>query len=571
MPVVPPVDAPLLSPPARDLLERARLLLKAPPDPRTSVLAVELCGRVLAEAPGHPEASVLAARALHAHCRHDEATAVCDAALERYPGAAEVRLAQLVYTIPSVYRDAAEVRLSRAAYERRLEALERRLADAPDAESARLVTASRRISSYWLPFQAQNDAELQRRLGGLLRRSLLAAYGRAAEEPEQAAPPGSDPGTPARPLRVGFVSDQFFSHTVWHMVIRGWLTGLRDRGVACHAYAIGGREDECTAATRDACVRFASGPRTVPEWCELIRADGPDVLVYPALSYSVTVDALAHARLAPVQCTTLGHCETSGSPVMDYFLGSELMEPADGDAHYTERLVRLPELGLPWTPPPVDPGPGCDIPGLRPGATLLLSPHEAKKYLPGDDALYGRIAREAPDAQLVFVRDPRVRAVSALLERRLTAALAACGADPERQLVFIDRLPREGYEALLARTDVYLDVPGWNGGTTSAGALARHVPMVTLEGVMARGRMGAAMLRHLGLTEGLARTPDDYVAAVAGLARDAERRRALCGRLAAASSRLGDDTRRTDALAAFFEQAVRDARAAGSPQRGREA
>ncbi len=70
---------------------------------------------------------------------------------------------------------------------------------------------------------------------------------------------------------------------------------------------------------------------------------------------------LAAQRLAPVQCVTWGQPETTGMPTMDYFLSSALMEPPDGDAHYTERLVRLPQLGLCYLPegrPAVDAGSG---------------------------------------------------------------------------------------------------------------------------------------------------------------------------------------------------------------------
>ena len=52
---------------------------------------------------------------------------------------------------------------------------------------------------------------------------------------------------------------------------------------------------------------------------------------------------LAAQRLAPVQCNSLGHPETSGLPTIDYFLSSDLMEPLDAARHYTERLVRLPK------------------------------------------------------------------------------------------------------------------------------------------------------------------------------------------------------------------------------------
>ena len=60
---------------------------------------------------------------------------------------------------------------------------------------------------------------------------------------------------------------------------------------------------------------------------------------------------LAALRLAPVQCTTWGHPDSSGLPTMDYYLSSEVMEPPDADAHYTERLVRLPGLGIHYNAP----------------------------------------------------------------------------------------------------------------------------------------------------------------------------------------------------------------------------
>ena len=59
---------------------------------------------------------------------------------------------------------------------------------------------------------------------------------------------------------------------------------------------------------------------------------------------------LAAQRLAPVQCVAWGQPETTGMPTLDYFLSSDLMEPPDGAAHYTESLVRLPNLGLCYLP-----------------------------------------------------------------------------------------------------------------------------------------------------------------------------------------------------------------------------
>ena len=541
----------------KDLLDRARTLLHSPPDPSLSPLAIELCRRALEKVPGHPVVASALARALHAHGKSDEAAAACEAALATHPEAVELQLERLLLTIPVVYRDAEQVEASRATYEARLGELEQRLAAAPEEELARLGRRARRVYPYLLPYQARNDAALQRRLGLLLRRAVLAA------EPDIDGQPDSDAGparpAPGEPLRVGFVSDHFRNHTIWHVITRGWLAGLRERGFAVYGYAHREHHDDCTDASRRECVRFLAGKRSVNEWARAIRNDRLHALIYPALGYSGTVDRLALARLAPVQCTSFGHCETSGYPTMDYFLGSALMEPGDGDAHYTETLVRLPDLGLSYPAVRVDPSErGRDHPGLRRDAVLYLSPHLTKKYLPEHDELYARIAERVPEAQLVFFKDPRVAAVSRVLERRLRSAFMARGVDPDERLVFLDRLGRRDYEALVMAADVYLDVPGWNGGTTTAEALVRHLPVVTLEGEVARGRMGAGMLRHLGVTDGLARTPDDYVRRAAALGRDAGLRAEMRRRLAQSSRRIHEDDARLDGLAAFLEEAVRE-------------
>ncbi len=59
---------------------------------------------------------------------------------------------------------------------------------------------------------------------------------------------------------------------------------------------------------------------------------------------------LAAQRLAPVQCVAWGHPQTTGMPTMDHFLSSELMEPQDAAANYTEQLACLPNLGLYYVP-----------------------------------------------------------------------------------------------------------------------------------------------------------------------------------------------------------------------------
>ena len=67
---------------------------------------------------------------------------------------------------------------------------------------------------------------------------------------------------------------------------------------------------------------------------EALRALGMDVRTY----------FLAFARLAPVQCVTWGHPDTTGIPNLDTFLSSSLIEPLDAEEHYSERLHRFSTL-----------------------------------------------------------------------------------------------------------------------------------------------------------------------------------------------------------------------------------
>ena len=86
-----------------------------------------------------------------------------------------------------------------------------------------------------------------------------------------------------------------------------------------------------------------------------IAAENLDVLVFADAGMDSVTSTLVFSRMAPVQCVTWGHPDTTGSPAIDYFVSSSLIESEDADQHYTEQLVRLPgtlaqepsRLGLP--------------------------------------------------------------------------------------------------------------------------------------------------------------------------------------------------------------------------------
>src|SRR5208337_1279441 len=87
---------------------------------------------------------------------------------------------------------------------------------------------------------------------------------------------------------------------------------------------------------------------------EQIAALALDILFYQDIGMEPTSFFLAFARLAPVQCVSFGHPNTTGIPNMDYFVSNDLFEPPDAPSHYSERLILLhdlPTLAYYYKPP----------------------------------------------------------------------------------------------------------------------------------------------------------------------------------------------------------------------------
>jgi predicted O-linked N-acetylglucosamine transferase (SPINDLY family) len=278
---------------------------------------------------------------------------------------------------------------------------------------------------------------------------------------------------------------------------------------------------------------------------------------------------LAAQRLARVQCVGMGHPDTTGLSTIDYFLSSELMEPADGARHYTERLVRLPNLSLHYEPQPASDEPVDrdalmrEI-GLRANVTRFWCGQSLYKYLPQYDEVFPRIAKQVGDCQFVFIRYHGAERVTDLFFERLERAFATHGLAARDHCVMLPRLAFPRFFAAIGCCDVILDSIGWSGCNTTMEALPHDLPNVTLPGALMRSRHTAAILTMMGVTETIAATVDDYVAAAVRLARDPAWYAEVKARMAANKDRVYRDEACIAALNDFLDRAARAPE--GAPQ-----
>ena len=268
---------------------------------------------------------------------------------------------------------------------------------------------------------------------------------------------------------------------------------------------------------------------------------------------------LAAQRLAPVQCTTWGHPETSGFPTLDYFLSNDLMEPSDAQEHYCEKLIRLPNLSVYCEPiePPALASERAAL-GMRPSACVYWCAQSLFKYLPQHDPVFPRIAREAGDCQFVFFEFP---GVTDLFRVRLVRAFSQFGLRAEDYCPILPRLEPGHFLAATGLSDVFLDSIGFSGCNTTLDALVYDLPIVTLRGDLMRGRQSAAMLDMMGMAATVCELIEEYVELAVGLARDVAWRAEVKRTIAANKRAIYRDRTCIAALEEFLDQVARGVQA----------
>lgn len=479
--------------------------------------------------------------------RNEEATGDLAQALALSPGHAEARVADCFAELPVVYGHESEIPLRRAAYERKL----RTLSDDVDAGvlTGDLIKAIGTRHPFLLAYQGEDDRPLQQIYGDMVGRIVASRFQPAA------APP---PPVPDGPIRVGIVSSFFYRHSNWKIPIKGWVSQLDRRRFRVTGYHLGVIHDEQTDAAAGLFDRFVHRTLDTDGWRREILADSPHVLIYPGLLMDTASLQLAAQRLAPVQCNSWGHPETSGLSSLDYFLSSDLMEPPGAEAFYTEKLIRLPNLSIYYEPVESEPvSVSREELGLRSGATVFWSAQSLYKYLPQHDDVFVRIAQAAGDCQFVFLRHFGVPRVTAITRERLNRAFAAAGLRADDYCVFLDRLSQSKFVAAAGLCDVFLDSIGWSGCNSALESLPHDLPIVTIRGAFMRGRHSAAILAMMGIGDTIAETVDDYVSIAARLANDPAQRNALRRRIADNKHKVYRDRTTVTALEEFLEGAVR--------------
>ena len=444
-------------------------------------------------------------------------------------------------SLPSVYADEDEVDAERTRFSRELDEITRNLKLDTPAQHNDAYDALCSSGTFLLHYQARNNTDLQVRFGNLAGRVM------AARSPELAQPCNWSMRSDRR-TRVGIVSSHLMHHTV-SRYFRSLILGLDRSRFDVHVWYSGGIRDSSTGQIERHVAQFEDTGADALELAARMREMQLDVVLYPEIGMDPRHHVLGALRLAPVQCVLYGHPVTTGLENIDYFFSGTALEPADGDSHYREALVRLPGIGARPAVPPA-PGDGSWLAAHADGMPMLLCLQNPLKVPPGFDGVLAKIAARS-DARIGFFFR-RNTSVGRLFEARIQAVFRREGLDPTRSLAFLPPSSHESFLGAIRSADLVLDSPGFSGGATSLDALSVGAPVLAYQGQMARGRQTAAMLRMIGADELIAEGDDGYVDAAVRLCSDDALRQDLRNRIASHVRLLFEDERPVKGFADFL-------------------
>ncbi|QHI99290.1 hypothetical protein GT347_15690 [Xylophilus rhododendri] len=397
---------------------------------------------------------------------------------------------------------------------------------------------------FYLAYHGRDDRELQRK-GALLARKSMPQLDYTAPWVAGYAGPGAR-------IRLAIASSLFYTHSIGRTT-RGIVDQLdRSRFEVVLVCLPPRRSDDMAHAMRAAADRVIDLQGDLQRDRQTLEQARFDAIFYVDIGMNPYQSMLAHARLAPLQCTHAGHPDTTGIPTVDWWISVDELEPPDAASHYSEQLHLLrgvPHFSYYYRPRlPERLKQRADY-GLRDDEHVFICPQYVFKLHPDFDLILEQILRTDPRARILLTRSP-VAHWSTVLLRRLEGRMGRL----VDRITCLPGLAMPDLMNLEQLCDAVLDTPHFNGFNTTLEAWAAHAPVVTLPGAFYRGMHTAGMYRFMGLHELIARDADDYVRIALRLATDAEFSRAMRAAIAERIGVLYENAEVVREYERFFEQ-----------------
>lgn len=319
-------------------------------------------------------------------------------------------------------------------------------------------------------------------------------------------------------ITLGYLSNDFRNHPVTHQIFP--LFRMHDRN-------------------RFRVVAFSTGPndgstfrREVEAGCDEfvdISAHGMADAAQTIYNHQVDIliDLMGHShhnrmgvfalRPAPLQVSYLGFLSTTGADFIDYIVADPVVVPKDLNHLYDEKILRMPDcyqLNHKFLIGKTTDSHRKDW-GLPSSGFVFSCFNNAYKIDRDLFDTWMRILQRTPGSVLWLSGGHQVAS------DHMRSRAEMLGIDRHR-LVFAKKIPLEDHLKRMSLADLTLDTIRYNGGATTANALAIDLPVITVQGRHWVSRMSASHLIAAGLPDLVFKTLTDYEEAAIELASHPE-------------------------------------------------
>jgi protein O-GlcNAc transferase len=385
---------------------------------------------------------------------------------------------------------------------------------------------------------------------------LYETYNRLQQQRRGGEPPLALTRRTGDRIRVGYVSADFRAHVMGRLLREVIVAHDQSRfEVYLYSLAPTVNEDALTVEFRELATSFVR----LAELSDLaaaraIAADGVDVLVDLMGHSAFSRPGILLWKPVPVIITHLGYHGCIGLEQIDFKLTDAHADLPDAGAYQLEAPLMLDGCVLPMrrvAPASKEVPKRADL-GIADDAIVLGVFVSLLKLAPRCLAIWRQILERVPDALLAF--SPLQDAERPIYLRQLTGYGIPAG-----RIVFIppgrdDAAGRARYRLV----DAVLDTLPYTGGDTTAAALDMGIPVVTRVGERHAERVSYSLLAHLGVTDTVARSDDEYVAIACRLASDAAWRATIAAAIVSKlpGSGLAEARRYASSLETAYERAL---------------
>lgn len=440
----------------------------------------------------------------------DKAQLFFNIALEKKPNFSLAQWAKVFSIIPPILRSQDDVNTIREVFFTEFIRLKNNLLNDTNIEPKKIIETVASVQPFYLAYQNFNNKNILSEYGDLCSKLMSKAVAIQSSNSKNSA---------KGKIKFGVVSSHFRSHSVWHAITKGFIKNLNRDIFDIHLFSTNLYCDDETKFAKQNSDSYISYSHDINAFAQQVIDKKIDFLFYPEIGMHQLTTQLASLRLSPIQLVGWGHPESSGLPTIDYYLSSELFEPPNSTNYYSEKLIKLPNLGTHYVDPfNIQSTKAQPLPQFSSDIPVLICAGTPYKYQPDNDWIFVEIAKYLGTCKFIFfnLEDP----LASILSNRLKNEFSKHGLDSNKFISFMSWLNAREFHGLLKSSTVMLDTLHFSGFNTVIQAIGCDLPVVSYDGTFLRGRLGSGILKRIGLTELVAKNSAEYIQLITKLCQD---------------------------------------------------